>query len=406
VRIHKLLDHIYIECIFAWSQISGNAPLTGFLKEKAVPRIPESELERLKAEVSLVRLVEASGIVLTRQGKDVAGRCPFHEDATASLIVTEAKNLFHCFGCGAAGGPIDWVMKRQGVSFRHATELLREGLPLAAGSMVGSAAPVKQSTVRHLAAPVATDADDRAVLGQVIAYYHATLKQSPDALAYLAARGLTHPALIDTFQLGYANRTLGLRLPEKNRQAGAEVRGRLQRLGVYRASGHEHFNGSLVVPVVDRSGSVVEVYGRKVLDNLRAGTPKHLYLPGPHAGVWNEAGLAASREVILCEALVCRLSQRHRRLRRGRLHCRSPGRLPAARHRTGADRLRPRCRWRGGRREAGRHPHGRRPRVLPHRVSQGHGRERLRLEGDPGRQVAGSGDPQGGVAGQRSRTAA
>jgi DNA primase len=278
--------------------------LTGFLKEKAVPRIPESELERLKAEVSLVRLVEASGIVLTRQGKDVAGRCPFHEDATASLIVTEAKNLFHCFGCGAAGGPIDWVMKRQGVSFRHATELLREGLPLAAGSMVGSAAPVKQSTVRHLAAPVATDADDRAVLGQVIAYYHATLKQSPDALAYLAARGLTHPALIDTFQLGYANRTLGLRLPEKNRQAGAEVRGRLQRLGVYRASGHEHFNGSLVVPVVDRSGSVVEVYGRKVLDNLRAGTPKHLYLPGPHAGVWNEAGLSGQREVILCEALI------------------------------------------------------------------------------------------------------
>jgi len=265
-----------------------------------VPRIPESELERLKAEVSLVRLVEASGIVLTRQGKDVAGRCPFHEDATASLIVTEAKNLFHCFGCGAAGGPIDWVMKRQGISFRHATELLREGLPLAAVS----AAPVKQSTVRHLAAPVAADADDRAVLGQVIAYYHATLKQSPDALAYLAARGLTHPALIDTFQLGYANRTLGLRLPEKNRQAGAEVRGRLQRLGVYRASGHEHFNGSLVVPVVDRSGSVVEVYGRKVLDNLRAGTPKHLYLPGPHAGVWNEAGLSGQREVILCEALI------------------------------------------------------------------------------------------------------
>ena len=127
-----------------------------------MPRIPESELERLKTEVSLVRLVEASGIVLTRQGKDVAGRCPFHEDATASLIVTEAKNLYHCFGCGAAGGPIDWVMKWQGVSFRHATELLREGLPLAAA---GSAAPVKQSTVRHLAVPVAADADDRTTKG-------------------------------------------------------------------------------------------------------------------------------------------------------------------------------------------------------------------------------------------------
>ncbi len=266
-------------------------------------RIPDAEIERLKQEVSLVRLVEASGIALKKQGKDYAGRCPFHEDATPSLIVTPGKNLYHCFGCGAAGGPIDWVMKMQGVSFRHAAELLREGLPLAAEA-AGPAAPVKQSTVKKLAAPVALEADDHAALAQVIDYYHATLKQSPEALAYLQSRGLTHPELIDTFRLGYANRTLGLRLPEKNRQAGAEIRGRLQRLGIYRASGHEHFNGSLVVPVFDAAGNVAEVYGRKLLDNLRTGTPKHLYLPGPHAGVWNEVALSARREVILCEALI------------------------------------------------------------------------------------------------------
>ncbi|MEF9407034.1 CHC2 zinc finger domain-containing protein, partial [Ralstonia solanacearum species complex bacterium KE055] len=84
------------------------------------------------------------------------------------------KNLYHCFGCGAAGGPIDWVMQMQGVSFRHAAELLREGLPLAAEA-AGSQAPVKQSTVKKLAAPVAPDADDHAALAQVIDYYHATL---------------------------------------------------------------------------------------------------------------------------------------------------------------------------------------------------------------------------------------
>jgi DNA primase len=56
--------------------------------------------------------------------------------------------------------------------------------------------------------------------------------------------------------------------------------------------------------VMDESGRVVEVYGRKLLDNLRAGTPKHLYLPGPHAGVWNAPALEASREIILCEALI------------------------------------------------------------------------------------------------------
>lgn len=92
-----------------------------------MPRIDDSELKRLKEEISVQRLVEASGIELKKAGKDFAGVCPFHEDDTASLVVTPMKNLWHCFGCGAAGGPIDWVMKTKGVSFRHAVEWLREG---------------------------------------------------------------------------------------------------------------------------------------------------------------------------------------------------------------------------------------------------------------------------------------
>ncbi len=265
-------------------------------------RIPESEIERLKNEVSVQRLVEASGIELKKSGKDLIGQCPFHEDATASLVVTPAKNLWHCFGCGAAGGPIDWVIKKNGVSFRHAVELLRDGVSsLAAASSV--AAPVKRSTVRALDAPVSYDADDQALLNQVIDYYHETCKQSPEALAYLESRGLTGEA-IDAFKLGFSNRTLGLRLPEKNRVAGADIRARLTKIGIYRESGHEHFNGSLIVPVFDDAGNVLEVYGRKLRDDLRAGTPKHLYLPGPHRGVWNLDALKASPEIILTEALI------------------------------------------------------------------------------------------------------
>jgi DNA primase len=237
-------------------------------------------------------------------GKDWQGRCPFHEDDTASLVVTPAKNLWHCFGCGIGGGPIDWTMKRQGVSFRHAVELLKADPSLAAAPAASSA--VKTSTVRKLAAPVALDADDRTLLGQVIDYYAATLKQSPEALAYLESRGLTGAAAAEavvTFRLGYANRTLGLRLPAKSRVAGAELRTRLQKVGIYRESGHEHFNGSLVIPILDAAGQVVEVYGRKLRDDLRPGTPLHLYLPGPHAGVWNRAALG-SEELIVCEALI------------------------------------------------------------------------------------------------------
>ncbi|PZU43441.1 MAG: DNA primase [Microbacterium sp.] len=265
-------------------------------------RIADSEIERLKAEVSLVRLIESGGVKLARRGKDeMLGCCPFHEDDTPSLSVSVAKNLFHCFGCQASGGPIDWVMKREGVSFRHAVELLRDGAPL---DTPASSSPVR-ATVRKLAAPVAFDADDAALLTQVIGYYHETLKQSPEALAYLASRGLSHPELIERFRLGYADRTLGLRLPEKNRKAGAEIRGRLERIGIYRESGHEHLTGSIVVPVIDAQGVVTEVYGRKIRNNLRAGTPMHLYLPGPHRGVWNLDGIMGSGgEVILAEALI------------------------------------------------------------------------------------------------------
>jgi DNA primase catalytic core len=265
-------------------------------------RIPDVEINQLKTEVSLLRLIEARGIVLAKQGKDYAGRCPFHEDATPSLIVTVHKNLYHCFGCGAAGGPIDWVMAMDGVSFRHAVELLRNDIPLAAE--VGEAKPIKRGSVRKLEAPLPANADDAAAVQRVVGFYHATLKDNPEALAYLESRGLKNAELIDRFQLGYANRTLAYRLPERDRVAGLAIRAQLQRVGILRESGHEHFNGSLVVPVFDAAGQVVEIYGRKLLDNLRPGTPKHLYLPGPHAGVWNAEALVASKEIILCEALI------------------------------------------------------------------------------------------------------
>lgn len=130
------------------------------------------------------------------------------------------------------------------------------------------------------------------------------MKESPEALAYLASRGLQHPEVVDRFQLGFANRTLGYRLPAKNRNEGAAIRERLQAVGVLRSSGHENLNGSLVVPVFDAEGRVAELYGRKITHSLRPGTPLHLYLPGPHRGVWNIEALHASREIILCESLI------------------------------------------------------------------------------------------------------
>jgi DNA primase len=276
-------------------------------------RIPDESLERLKREVSLARLIETQGLKLTSQGKDLACRCPWHEgDDTPSCIVSPKTNLWHCFGCDAGGSVIDWVMRRHKVSFRHACELLAKQHPAlaAAASTDTPPAAVKLSAGKLRTAQSFSLAGDQELLDQVIDFYHTTLKASPEALEYLEKRGLGSMALIEHFRLGYANRTLAYRLAPKQYKAGAEMRTALQRVGILRDSGHEHFNGSIVVPLFGDDGSnpaarpVVGAYARKLLDNLRAGTPKHLYLPGPHRGVFNREGLEGQPEIILCEALL------------------------------------------------------------------------------------------------------
>lgn len=268
-------------------------------------RIPQTEIERIKAEVDLVALIQSKGIELKRHGsKDLAGLCPFHEEKTGSLIVTPEKNLWHCLGCGKGGSVIDFVMAHEGLSFRHAYELLTHG----GKELLRASRPVKHATARKLESPVAFDADDQSALRQVIDYYHERLKQTPAALEYLHKRGLNEEA-INAFRIGFADRTLGLRLPAAVIKAGGEIRERLKKVGLLRAeSGHEHFNGCAVFPIWNEAGDITEVYGRKINDDLRAGTAYHLYLPGPHVGIFHAAALRASREIILCEAIIDALS--------------------------------------------------------------------------------------------------
>jgi len=194
-------------------------------------------------------------------------------------------------------------MKTQGVSFRHAVEILQQDNPTLAAKTVKHSSTPKVSS--FLAADEVEKSDDAVLLGKVVEYYHQCLLDSPEALDYLKQRGLDNPEAIKTFKLGYANRTLGYRLPHKNRAEGKLIRERLQALGVFRESGHEHFTGSLVIPVLDEHGRVQELYGRKLLGNrLRKGTPIHTYLPGEHQGLLNPVCLRATEEIILCESLI------------------------------------------------------------------------------------------------------
>ena len=262
-------------------------------------RVSEGEIERLKSEIDLVEMVRGYGVELKRQGRDLVGLCPFHADRRPSLVVTPGKNLWHCLGaCNEGGSVIDWVMKARGVGFAQALELLREKHP---GLL--DCEGVESGAAMRSALAVEFSADECALLGQVIDYYRQTLLKTPAALAYLKKRGLEDRELIETFAIGFADRTLGLRLPSRNLAAGAEVRHRLQRIGILReSSGHEHFNGCLVFPIMDREGRITEIYGRKI-GRVKRGVSPHLYLPGPHRGVFNVRGLNAG-QVILCEAII------------------------------------------------------------------------------------------------------
>jgi DNA primase len=280
----------------------------------SMARVPSEEIAKLEREVSLERLAAAKGVALVSKGKDLVGLCPFCGADGQTLLLTPADNTWRCdAGCQAAGGRVlDWVMRAEGVSRRLAVELLRSDLgTLEAfsaqkrGRQKGRVA--EKSTTPKLGG-FETTAADHVLLRSVFDYYHATLKESPEALAYLERRGLKSAEMIKRFRLGFANRTLAYRLPQKNRKDGAEVRGRLQKLGVLRESGHEHLNGSLVIPVLDAEGRIVDAYGRKITPGLRPGTPLHSWLGDERRGVWNAEALTASRSAILCASLIDALS--------------------------------------------------------------------------------------------------
>ncbi len=264
-------------------------------------RIPEAELQHLKAAVSLVAVVQAQGRQLVKKGKDFTTLCPFHDEKTPSCVISPEKNLYHCFGCNAGGSVLNWVMQTEKLSLRKAAERLKAELG-------DNPAVVPLVTKDEPEIFAEDEAGRQQLLSRVVAFYHHTLLNAPEAVAYLEKRRLNHPELVAAFKLGFANRTLPYRLPAVKSRAGEKIRARLKGVGVLRESGHEHFTGSLVVPVMDLNGQIREMYGRKIGNDLRKGTALHLYLPGAHGGVWNEQALIGSSVVVLCESLIDAMS--------------------------------------------------------------------------------------------------
>ncbi|HGI7031650.1 TPA: CHC2 zinc finger domain-containing protein [Klebsiella aerogenes] len=284
-------------------------------------RIPKHELDELKRSLSLLSLAQSQGHTFKRHSSDsFVCLCPFHAEKTPSCVVTPKKGLYHCFGCGAKGSVIDWQMATTGQPLREAVAFLKARLAgagdnpssLAVSPVTVDAAPPRQLLVD-------LDADGQALLRQVADFYHRNLLDSPEAQAWLAHRGLNHPELVSQFGLGFAGNhgvggDAGL-LPSKSSKEGRRLRERLSALGVLREqTRQDHFRGCVVMPVegwsesavVAHRGRILQLYGRRTQPDYKIlkDSPRHLYLPSPMCGVWNEAAMAGASDIILCESLI------------------------------------------------------------------------------------------------------
>ncbi len=223
--------------------------------------IPESYLNELLRRVDVVEVV-GRRLPLKRAGREYRARCPFHDERTPSFWVSPQKQFFHCFGCGAHGSAIGFVMKYDGLDFRDAVEVLAQQAGLSPPPTTGRNEP-------------GDTRQDYALLDAAARWFQQQLKNEPRALQYLVGRGLS-TEVIEQFGLGYAPaegeslaQALGL---------GAERRETLKAHGLL-AEGqrglYAKFRDRVMFPIADRRGRTIAFGGRVLGD----GQPKYLNSP-------------------------------------------------------------------------------------------------------------------------------
>jgi DNA primase len=201
--------------------------------------IDKGVVEQAK-RTDLVALVQAKGIHLKKNGKSHMGLCPFHADKNPSLSINTGKNLWQCFGCGAAGDAIRFVEMFDQVDFKEAVKRLSGN-----GLETTVSKPRKTEPQRP-----ALSAKLRKLLNRVIEFYHTAFGEDPRASQYLEKRGITDKALYSAHKIGFANGTLLNTLPDQG-----DILYQLKDLGVLTDQGCELFYGCVTFPLFDAGGN-------------------------------------------------------------------------------------------------------------------------------------------------------
>jgi len=229
--------------------------------------IPESFIQELLNRVDIVDVVDAS-VPLKKAGANYAACCPFHNEKSPSFTVSPTKQFYHCFGCGAHGTAVGFLMEYQGVDFVEAIEILAK--------RVGLTVPQEQ---RGEPRQKEQALGAQAALERALAYYRAELKKSELAIAYLKKRGLS-AQIAARFQIGYAPPAW------QNLEAVFHDYASLEALDIAglvtkgeQGRRYDRFRDRIMFPIHDQRGQVIGFGGRVLGGEGDEAGPKYLNSP-------------------------------------------------------------------------------------------------------------------------------
>ncbi len=229
-------------------------------------RIPQQFIDELLARTDIVDLIDGF-VPLKKAGKDFQACCPFHDEKTPSFTVSQPKQFYHCFGCGANGTAISFLMEYNHLEFLEAIEELanKAGLPI----------PQEASLVK-------TDSNLSELyelLELVVRFYNRQLREHPQskrAVDYLKDRGISGE-IAKSFELGFAPAGWDNLIQELGSSDAAKQRLAKTGMLIKRDNGgyYDRFRDRIMFPIRDTRGRVIG-FGGRVLDD---DTPKYLNSP-------------------------------------------------------------------------------------------------------------------------------
>ncbi len=234
--------------------------------------IPRSFIDDLLARLDIVDIIDAR-VKLKKKGKNYSACCPFHNEKTPSFSVSQEKQFYHCFGCGAHGNAIDFVMEYERLEFVEAIEEL--------ASFLGLDVPREQRSGGYSTQPRANTEQKRNLydmMGSIAQFYQNQLKaaSSKVAIDYLKERGLSGE-IVQKFGIGYVADEWDL--VRKNFGQQKDTQDMLVAGGMLiendKGNRYDRFRGRVMFPIRDRRGRVIGFGGRVLGD----GTPKYLNSP-------------------------------------------------------------------------------------------------------------------------------